>query len=137
MCAVTGQRKARPHEGAREMEFQRIGPARPRHMRGPQMRTEAAVQFGIEIVFIHRDQRRRDARILRPYQGRPPPRQRQNGKGAGGQKMFIGHAAMRLFMFNGRNDASLRIRPADNTDALRIAHRRGAAIGRHGKPRAN
>ena len=48
MGAIARQRKARPHKIARQMEIQRIGPARAHHFGRAQMGAEARRHFGVE-----------------------------------------------------------------------------------------
>ena len=49
--------------------------------------------------------------------------------------MLIRHAIVRLFVFDGRHDAPLRVGPGDDLDSHQFAHRRGAAVGGDRKAR--
>jgi hypothetical protein len=58
----------------------------------------------------------------------PAVGQRQDGKGSGGQKVFVGDAVMRLIVRDRGDDPGLRIAPTHDADAGRRAQRRFAPV---------
>ena len=63
------------------------------------------------------------------------PRQRQDRKRTGGQKMFFGAAVMVALMADGDHDAGLIVIPAMGGDAGALAQFRARAVGGHQQAR--
>ena len=133
MGAIARQRETRPHIIARQMEVERIGPARAHHFGRAQMRAETCAPLRRRNRFVQRQHGGRLVLGFGPDQRRAVSRHGQNREWAGRQEMLIGHAIVRPFMLHGGDDAGLRIGPADHADALRVAQLGIAAIGGDGQ----
>jgi len=86
MDAVSGvARKGEPgtYPCAREVEFERIGPTRAFDTEFAQVRTETPPDFVVELGLRERNDLRGEVFTLRPHQGRPIGRHRQDGKTVG------------------------------------------------------
>ncbi len=130
MGAIARKCKARAHKAARQMEFQRIGPARARRFRGAQMCAEAARKFGLEFR-----SRRVSESSARWFRFPSTPAKTDCPSSAISQtdrreEMFIGHAIVRA----SHVQQSRRCRSADRTSrstlmpcASRIAKSRPSA----------
>ena len=126
MHAVRGiaeQREARADIAAGKVQLQRPRLARAIERDGAELAAEALLDLGQEAGIVERQDARRLARLLGPGDAGAVAGQRQDGERPGRQKVLHGAAAVRAVVADGRDDARLRVAPADDLDAG--ASRRG------------
>ena len=128
MRGIAGKREATGHHRPGEVHVERPGGAGTRQRKRAQPIVEARLDLGKKTNVVERQDLARPARLLRPGDARAVARQRQDGEGAPGQEMLHGAALMRLLVSDGGDDADLRVAPAHDFDARRLAQPRSAPV---------
>jgi hypothetical protein len=100
----------------------------PASSMAPRTVVEACLHLGEKAGVVERQDRARPVRTFRPGDARAAARQRQDCERTSGQEMLDGAALMRPSRADGRNDADLRIAPAHDANARRLAQPRFASV---------
>ncbi len=101
------------------------------------MQAEALLQLGMKFALAQPHDAFGLGGALGPHDRRAIVGQRQNGEGAGGQKMLLGAAVMRALMRHRGDDRRLAVGPADRRDAGALADAGARAVGGDQKPGLN
>ncbi len=117
MGRVADERDPFSHHRARQVHLQRPQTARPCELDGAQSKAEAPLRFRCEARVVEGDDFPAPLFVLGPGDARAVAHQGQDGKRSGGEKVLHRARSMRLLVLYRRDDADLRIFPADELDA--------------------
>ncbi len=117
------------HIGARQMERQRVGPARPHRTRRAQIVSETRRHRIGEGSIVHIEVIGGHLLGLRPHQGGAVARHGQDGERTGGQEIFLRNAVMGALMLDRGDDAGLAVAPGHGLDARPLPQARAPPVG--------
>ena len=119
MRGVADQRQPLADEGARDEIAERKRARLVERLDLAEVQAKTLLEFAVKFLFAQSDDARGLGALLGPHQRRAVAGQRQDRKGPGGEKMFLGAAVMIALVADGDDDAGLVVVPAMGGDARR------------------